>query len=65
MQDRHLHRQAVEGLALHDRARTIQNFIGHSDIAAHGQAVHQLRIGQGMLEPALAHAPVREVGAQP
>ena len=65
MQDGHLHRQAIEGLALDHRARTIQNFIGHRDIAAHGQAVHQLRIGQGSCEPALAHAPVREVGAQP
>ena len=36
VQNGHLHRQTIEGLALDHRARTVQNFIGDRDVAAHG-----------------------------
>ncbi len=64
MQNGHLHRQAIEGLALDHRARAVQDFIGDGDIAAHRQAVHELGVGQGAREPAFPHAPIGEIRAQ-
>src|SRR5277367_4619141 len=52
MQNGHLHRQTIEGLALDHRARAVQNFVGDRDVAAHRQAVHELSVGQCSREPA-------------
>src|SRR6202041_3411443 len=41
VQNSHLHRQPIERLALDHRARTVEDFIRHRDIAAHRQAMHQ------------------------
>src|ERR1700678_4463885 len=65
MQNGHLYRQTIEGLALDHRARAVQNFIGDRDVAAHRQAVHELGVGQRARKPALAHAPIGEIGTQP
>src|SRR5882672_10941296 len=35
MQNGHLHRHTIEGLALDDSARSIQDFIGDGDVAPH------------------------------
>ena len=45
VQDGHLHRQAIVRLALDHGARAVEDFVGDRDIAAHGQAVHELGIG--------------------
>src|ERR1700723_666944 len=52
VQNSHLHRQPIEGLALDHRARTVEDFVGHRDVAPHRQAMHQLCIRQGAFEPA-------------
>src|SRR5277367_5372948 len=58
MQNGHLHRQTIEGLALDHRARAVQNFIGNRDVAPYRQTVHQLGVGQRARKPAFAHAPI-------
>ena len=64
MQNGHLHHQSIEGLALYDRARPVQNLVGHRDVAAHRQTVHELGIGGASGKAALPHAPIGELGAQ-
>src|SRR5580692_4410604 len=65
MQNGHLHRQTIEGLALDHRSRAVENLVGDRDVAAHRQAVHELGVGQRAREPTLAYAPIGEIGAQP
>ena len=63
MQNGHLHRQPIEGLAFDHRARAVQYFIGDRDIAAHRQAMHEFGVGLRAREPTLAYSPIGEIGA--
>src|SRR5512137_1939146 len=54
----HLHDHAVGGFTDHARARPVQDFVGDRDVAAHRQAMHEMAVGPGVLEPAFPHAPV-------
>src|ERR1035438_51861 len=64
VQNGHLHHQTIQGLALDDRARTIEHFIRHRHVASYRQAMHELGVGRASLEPALAHAPIRQIRSE-
>src|SRR3984957_11502576 len=64
VQDRGLHHQPIECLEFYRGARAVEDLVRHRDIAAHGQAVHELGVRLGRGEPALVHAPVLQSGAQ-
>ena len=60
MQHGHLDDHAVGGFANHAAARSVENFVGDRDVAAHGQAMHEMAVSPRVLKPVFAHAPLAE-----
>src|ERR1700691_4886454 len=64
VQDGHLHRQTIEGLELDHGTRAVEHLVGHRDVWAHRQAMHQLGLGPRAGETRFPNAPVSKIRPQ-